>query len=347
MWKLIKDVRGVPSVVFIDSTVLGPIFKRSSKIVHEDNDFEVIWEKNFDTLFHVKPFNESCLLIQQVNGEGVSFLSKENGEIVTEVLGKLYLHSSYVFEQGCLIRSESKSYKLIRHNGEIEDSVLPKDKIFSFNSGPYFISYYLTTIACYHIENGSMQWSIDTNRLKYSSGKKIDVPFFLTAIRNVMVAVFTSHIAAFDVLTGEVLWELPKGASYLCIVDGEKLFLLAGFNELYVVNCLTGDILRETEIYIKNTKRNKSITYKNLMDDPFKSNFVQDENYLYFCLRTVQSIVTIDKRKLSVSDHYYMSTVTPADMYNYDIVLLNNKRLFVPFFLELTKENTLQVYERT
>jgi len=79
------------------------------------------------------------------------------------------------------------------------------------------------------------------------------------------------------------MWHLSKvlqGKNIVVLIDASPIALLS--------------------LSVKNDRKMKHISYHNLVTDAIKSNFVQDDKHIYFCLRSVHKIVSVNKKNFSV-----------------------------------------------
>ncbi|AYB32532.1 PQQ-binding-like beta-propeller repeat protein [Chryseolinea soli] len=349
MWKLIKQLDNGHRVAWVDDLPQGQLVWQFKSLTYLDHDFNCIWERQFNSLNQARGFDAKFVLVQEVNGGAVFMVSKEKGEIVKELQGGLYLSNSLMTPNGCLIRSESGGsvdWKLISPEGNVIKTPLPDSVLFKFSHDSYLIAANRTTIECYNIEDGEKKWGINTTDLKYSADAKVDVPIFMTVVKHVLVTVFTSHAAAFDIATGKLIWENGTGARYMCCAADENLFLLENLTHLYSINATSGNVIMQNDLILKNNHKIKSTQYQNLMEDLYKSNLVQDEQHLYFCLRSAPHIVAVNKRTLGIADSFPVVTDPPGEMFNENIILSRN-RLFIPFHFKTLNQHSLRVYERS
>ena len=72
---------------------------------------------------------------------------------------------------------------------------------------------------------------------------------------------------------------------------------------------------------------------------------MQDEKYIYFCLRSAQRIVTVSKKNFSVVNSVCIMPDTPGEMFNQMIVLSGN-RLYVSFHFIAEQEEAMLIYEK-
>ncbi len=237
-------------------------FDKKGSIVRYDNNYKVIWKKNYYTKAEKK-------LKPKLN-----FLIEGQNLIVADNIAKYY---SLNVTNGELNWSKLNDYPF---NSNIKKS---KDKIFIID--------YKNTLRCYKITDGSECWNLQTEDSFTISNMKYSLIIFED---NVIFSNSIGDITAVDVETGLITWQLPTQSSSIInetynfkiskmVSDGNSIFFSNNKNQFYSIDLKTGTIN-----WINKVNSNiKPILVGNLIFS------ISNEGYLYLIDKKKGNIVRI------------------------------------------------------
>ncbi len=203
--------------IFLKNGII--FFDKKGSIVRYNNNYKVIWKKNYYSKAEKK-------LKPKLN-----FLVEGQNLLVADSIAKYY---SVNISTGELNWSKNNEYPF---NSNIKNY---KDKILVID--------YKNTLRCYKIKDGSECWSLQTedsftiSNIKYSLIILDDDVIFSNSI---------GDITAVDIETGLIKWQLPTQSSSIIneaynfknsklVSDGNSIFFSNNKNQFYSIDLKTG-----------------------------------------------------------------------------------------------------------
>ena len=205
--------------IFLENGVI--YFDKKGTIIRYDNNQKIIWKKNHYTKVEKKLYPKLNL-----------FLHKDNILISDSI---------------------AKYYSININNGELNWS---KNNTYPFNSdikkykNSFYVVDYNNTLRCYHIEDGSECWSLQTDKSFTISDSK----YSLISIKDKIVfSNSMGDITAVDSVSGQIIWQLPTQNSSIVnetysfknsklVSDNKFIFTSNNKNQFYSIDSISGTI---------------------------------------------------------------------------------------------------------
>ena len=255
--------------IFLKNGII--FFDKKGSIIRYDNNYKVVWKKNYYSKAEKK-------LKPKLN-----FLVVGQNLLVADSIAKYYSVNS---NTGELNWSKNNQYSF---NSNIKKY---KDKIFVID--------YKNTLRCYKIKDGSECWNLQTE----DSFTISNIKYSLIIINdNVIFSNSIGDITAVDTQTGLITWQLPTQKSSIInetynfkisklVSDGNSIFFSTNKNQFYSIDLKTG-----TTNWINKINSNiKPILVGNLIFT------ISNEGYLYLIDKNKGNIVRINDLFFNYSD---------------------------------------------
>ena len=263
-----------PDLVFDGNSFA--FFDDKSNLIKFNNDFRIIWKKNFynKSQKKTKPIltlalSNKSLIVTDTIGK-IYKVNFNTGDLIWEKMNanpfnselKIFDNKIYVVDMNNILRCFSMidGTELWKFNSENtflksnkRSSLVIKDKIIYFNNS-------IGDITAINANNGSLIWQTPTQSSDiYENAFRLKMSDLVIADEDLIFSNNKNQFYSISLLNGVLNWKQNINSSVRPVVVKNLIFTISNEGYLFTIDKLTGNIIKITDIFdqFKSKKRKK------------------------------------------------------------------------------------------
>ena len=261
-----------PEFIFKDDNLI--FFDNKGSIIKFDNNSKLIWKKNYYTKAEKKlnpilfmASYENIVFIAD-NLSKIYAININDGKIIWSKNHTSPFNSQIKIHQNKLFLVDSENtlicYSIIDGSEiwklETEQSFINSSKKLSIiikNNNVYFNNS-LGDVTAVDLENGSLKWQISTqNSNNYEDIFNLETSDLVADDKTILFSNNKNEFYSIDQNTGSINWKQNINSNLRPTIVGNLIITISLEGYLYLLNSVTGDIIRITNIFEKFNKKKK------------------------------------------------------------------------------------------